>query len=274
MGNMHVAKTILARSHQSAAGAGPGARSRHQCGAARAGGGTSRAGGRSERHAAGARVHRDDRRRGSTRRPIPKRGSTRSFTISNGCAMSASRCRATESPLPAPADERDDTPSVPAWFVALVHPEKTSVSVPVSIREKPTALVITSIPNDEIAEIWDGIVTQLEVGSAVAVALFLITMMVVGRALAPLEALSQAMAQDRSRVLRRASRARRGAGARCDLHPVEPSCRRPWARRSRRRGGWPSAPSRCRISNARRSRANCMMNSGRISLRCARMSAP
>lgn len=98
-----------------------------------------------------------------------------------------------ESPLPASADERDDTPSVPAWFVALIHPEKTSVSVPVSIREKPTALVITSIPNDEIAEIWDGIVTQLEVGSAVAVALFLITMMVVGHALAPLEALSQAM---------------------------------------------------------------------------------
>jgi two-component system sensor histidine kinase UhpB len=82
---------------------------------------------------------------------------------------------------------------VPAWFVALIHPEKTSVSVPVSIHAKPTALVITSIPNDEIAEIWDGIVTQLEVGSAVVVALFLITMMVVGRALAPLEALSQAM---------------------------------------------------------------------------------
>jgi two-component system, NarL family, sensor histidine kinase UhpB len=95
-------------------------------------------------------------------------------------------------PQPAAA-EGDDTPSVPAWFVALVHPEKTSVSVPVSIHGKATALVITSIPNDEIAEIWDGIVTQLEVGSAVAVALFLITMMVVGRALAPLEALSQAM---------------------------------------------------------------------------------
>ena len=81
----------------------------------------------------------------------------------------------------------------PAWFVALVHPEKTSVSVPISIHGESTALVITSIPNDEIAEIWDGIVTQLEVGSAVALALFLITMMVVGRALAPLEALSQAM---------------------------------------------------------------------------------
>ena len=65
--------------------------------------------------------------------------------------------------------------------------------MPISIHGKETALVITSIPNDEIAEIWDGIVTQLEVGSAVALALFLITMIVVGRALAPLEALSQAM---------------------------------------------------------------------------------
>ena len=89
--------------------------------------------------------------------------------------------------------DSDDEQSVPAWFVTLVHPEKTSVSVPVSIHDKTTALVITSIPNDEIAEIWDGIVTQLAVGSAVAVVLFLITMMVIGRALAPLQALSQAM---------------------------------------------------------------------------------
>lgn len=92
-----------------------------------------------------------------------------------------------------PPGETGDTPSVPAWFVALVHPEKTFVRVPVSIHGKSTALVITSIPNDEIAEIWDGIVTQLEVGTAVAVALFLITMMVIGRALTPLEALGEAM---------------------------------------------------------------------------------
>ena len=44
-----------------------------------------------------------------------------------------------------------------------------------------------------MAEIWDGIVTQLEVGSAIAAALLLITMTVVGRALAPLKSLSQAM---------------------------------------------------------------------------------
>jgi two-component system sensor histidine kinase UhpB len=89
--------------------------------------------------------------------------------------------------------DSDDAQPVPAWFVALVHPEKTSVSVPISLPGKTTALVITSIPNDEIAEIWDGIMTQLAVGSAVAVALFLITMVVIGRALMPLSALSQAM---------------------------------------------------------------------------------
>ncbi len=87
----------------------------------------------------------------------------------------------------------EEARSPPAWFVALVHPEKTSVSVPISIHGKSQALVITSHPDDEMTEIWDGIVTQLEVGSAIAVALFLITMTVVGRALAPLQALSQAM---------------------------------------------------------------------------------
>ena len=99
---------------------------------------------------------------------------------------------------PVPVDigeESDDARSVPAWFVALVHPNTTSVSVPISIHGKDTALAITSIPNDEIAEIWDGVLTQLEVGSAVALALFLITATVVGRALAPLKSLSQAMTE-------------------------------------------------------------------------------
>jgi two-component system sensor histidine kinase UhpB len=87
----------------------------------------------------------------------------------------------------------DDARSPPAWFVALVHPETTAVTVPISIKGKPGALLITSHPNDEMAEIWDGIVTQLLVGSGVAIVLFLITSMVVGRALTPIEALSQAI---------------------------------------------------------------------------------
>jgi two-component system sensor histidine kinase UhpB len=96
-------------------------------------------------------------------------------------------------PRPSNHADDDDQRSPPAWFVALVHPEMTSVSVPVSIHGRSLSLVITSHPDDEMTEIWDGIVTQLEVGSAIAIALFLITMMVVGRALAPLHALSQAM---------------------------------------------------------------------------------
>lgn len=89
--------------------------------------------------------------------------------------------------------EGNDASLAPAWFVALIHPEQTSVSVPISIGGKSGSLVITSHPNDEINEIWDGIVTQLQVGSAIAAALFLITMTVVSGALAPLQSLSEAM---------------------------------------------------------------------------------
>ncbi|WP_027551101.1 histidine kinase [Bradyrhizobium sp. Cp5.3] len=97
-------------------------------------------------------------------------------------------------PLTPPrAEAEDDAHGPPAWFISLVHPDQTAVSVPVSIHGKPGSLVITSHPNDEIAEIWDGIVTQLEVGSVIALALFLVTMTVVGRALEPLQSLAQAM---------------------------------------------------------------------------------
>ncbi len=89
----------------------------------------------------------------------------------------------------------DRKASAPAWFVALVHPEHTSAVVPVTVNGRPTSLIVTSHPDDEIDEIWDGIVTQLEVGSAIAIALLLITMLVVRRALAPIDVLSDAMAK-------------------------------------------------------------------------------
>jgi two-component system, NarL family, sensor histidine kinase UhpB len=81
----------------------------------------------------------------------------------------------------------------PAWFVALVHPEKTTVTVPISVKGKPGALLITSHPDDEMSEIWDGIVSQLQIGTLIAIVLFLITSRVVGRALAPISTLSDAM---------------------------------------------------------------------------------
>src|SRR6516225_9527045 len=89
-------------------------------------------------------------------------------------------------PAPGNPSAGGELHAVPAWFVELVHPEKTTVKIPVSIRGKLEALVITSHPNDEITEIWDEIVTQLEVGAAIVAALLLITMTVVSRALIPL----------------------------------------------------------------------------------------
>lgn len=91
------------------------------------------------------------------------------------------------------ADNHDNERAPPAWFVGLVHPDVSAVDVPIAIKGKPGSLLITSHPNDEMVEIWDGIVTQLEIGSAIAVVLFLITSMVVSRALAPIKTLSQAM---------------------------------------------------------------------------------
>jgi two-component system sensor histidine kinase UhpB len=93
----------------------------------------------------------------------------------------------------APSTVDDGASGPPAWFVALVHPERTSVSVPVTINGQPGSLVITSHPNDEMNEIWDGIVTQILIGSVIAAALLLITMTVVSRALAPMGALTDAM---------------------------------------------------------------------------------
>jgi len=91
------------------------------------------------------------------------------------------------------SDVADASRGPPAWFVALVHPERMAVSVPVTVNGKSGSLVITSHPNDEMNEIWDGIVTQVQVGSAIAVALLLITMTVVSRALAPIQAITDAM---------------------------------------------------------------------------------
>jgi len=93
----------------------------------------------------------------------------------------------------AEADGGPDTP--PAWFIALVRPEQTSQSVPILVQGKSLgSLVIASHPTDEIAEIWDGILTQVGIGSALAVALFLVTIVVVSRALAPIQSLADAMA--------------------------------------------------------------------------------
>ena len=97
------------------------------------------------------------------------------------------------SPSPAPPRVVPDH-APPDWFVRLVHPEQTLVRVPVVVNSRSLgALVIASDPIDEMAEIWDGIVTQVEVGVAIALVLFAITMGVVTKALAPLRQIADAM---------------------------------------------------------------------------------
>jgi two-component system sensor histidine kinase UhpB len=91
-------------------------------------------------------------------------------------------------------DRSEGGRGVPSWFVALIHPERTSLSVPVTIGGKQQALTIVSHPDDEVQEIWDGIVNQLTLSVIVALVLFIATSLVVRRALTPLDALSQAMA--------------------------------------------------------------------------------
>jgi two-component system, NarL family, sensor histidine kinase UhpB len=96
--------------------------------------------------------------------------------------------------VPPHQDTTADAPTVPGWFVTLIHPEQTTVNLPVILNGRSLgALAITSHPTDEIAEIWDGIVAQLEVGSAIAIILFVITMTVMNRALAPIQSLASAM---------------------------------------------------------------------------------
>ncbi len=99
--------------------------------------------------------------------------------------------------MPSPksdGQERSDSAgSPPSWFVSLIHPERISESVSVMVGEKRQTLMITSHPDDEMREIWDGIVTQLALSLIVALVLFVVTSLVVRRALAPLDALSQAM---------------------------------------------------------------------------------
>jgi two-component system sensor histidine kinase UhpB len=102
---------------------------------------------------------------------------------------------ATAPPAPVgPSEVDSETHAPPAWFSALIHPEQMAVKVPITVNGNAESLLITSHPNDEMAEIWDGIFTQIQVGIAIAVALLAITMIVVDRALAPLQSIAEGMA--------------------------------------------------------------------------------
>lgn len=107
-------------------------------------------------------------------------------------SVTLSREGVSENSAPAAA-RRFDAP--PEWFVAMVRPEPTRLRIPIAVEGKSYGtLLVASHPTDEIAEIWDSIVTQVQFGSAIAVALLILTMLVVSRALAPIQSLADAMA--------------------------------------------------------------------------------
>lgn len=90
------------------------------------------------------------------------------------------------------ADDQFDAP--PEWFVTMVRPEPTRLRIPIAVDGKSYGtLSIASHPSDEIAEIWDSIITQIQFGSAIAAVLLILTMLVVSRALSPIQSLADAM---------------------------------------------------------------------------------
>ncbi len=116
------------------------------------------------------------------------------------------------------SDMHDDANQPPAWFVRFVHPSQTNVIMPISVGGRSFgSLVIKSDPRDEIAEIWQGIVTQLIVGTVVTITLLFITMIVVDRSLGPVNELARSNGEDRCWPVWNTGEARRFAGNRRDL---------------------------------------------------------
>lgn len=84
--------------------------------------------------------------------------------------------------------------SVPAWFANFVQPDRTSVRIPLELSGKSYgAIVLSSDPSDESAEVWSGLVSLTLGGAALALVAFLINILAVNRALAPIGNLGQAV---------------------------------------------------------------------------------
>jgi two-component system sensor histidine kinase UhpB len=98
-------------------------------------------------------------------------------------------------PRAGPAILAPRRPESPAWFVALVRPRATSVTIPVEVEgAEAGAFVVEGDPADEIGELWESLVTLTLDGAASAGLGLAIVYFVVRAALAPLERLNAGLA--------------------------------------------------------------------------------
>jgi two-component system sensor histidine kinase UhpB len=89
---------------------------------------------------------------------------------------------------------QEQSASVPAWFANFVQPDRTSVRIPLELSGKSYgAIVLSSDPSDESEEVWSGLVSLTLGGAALALVAFLINILAVNRALAPIGNLGQAV---------------------------------------------------------------------------------
>ncbi|MET0314994.1 MAG: histidine kinase [Hansschlegelia sp.] len=90
------------------------------------------------------------------------------------------------------ADERE---RVPDWFARLIQPPPSSMAIPVMIAgETAGSVVVHGDPADEIAEVWDDMLSLLALFVVLNVMTVAIFALLLGRELAPLGALAEGMA--------------------------------------------------------------------------------
>jgi two-component system, NarL family, sensor histidine kinase UhpB len=115
---------------------------------------------------------------------------------------------------PAPGAQR---PEPPAWFVALANPHATATTIAVEAEGRPVgAFVVAGDPGDEIAELWDSLVTLSIDGAASAALGLALVYLVVRAGLRPLERLNAGLAA----LSRRDYQARLGERAAPEFAPL------------------------------------------------------
>jgi two-component system sensor histidine kinase UhpB len=91
-------------------------------------------------------------------------------------------------------EEAHERAPAPAWFRALVAPVVGSLAIPVMARgETIGSVVVTSEPDDEIAEVWDDLVALGTVFFLFDIVILAILHVVFGRALAPVAGFARAL---------------------------------------------------------------------------------